>query len=241
MRISHIALIAAVLCSLSAAGAAQAYPPRAAAPAAAPAPAAPAAPVILSTLLRPSLNTVQQTIDALRLEKWKRGSVREEANSNIGAILRDLQTDLPPLLREADAAPGTLSKELPVARNVAALYDVLLRVYEASRVAAPGEQVDQLQRALVSLGNARVALDQRLQGSAVVLEKQVSTMRGVLQAQAVVQCPVAPPPLATVCLKRLPRRRVVRRRRVPAKAPLKKPSTTAAAAQNKATPQNKGK
>ena len=238
MRNSHIALIAAVLCSLSAAGAAQAYPPRAAAPAAAP---APAAPVILSTLLRPSLNTVQQTIDALRLEKWKRGSVREEANSNIGAILRDLQTDLPPLLREADAAPGTLSKELPVARNVAALYDVLLRVYEASRVAAPGEQVDQLQHALVSLGNARVALDQSLQGLAVVLEKQVSTMRGVLQAQAVVQCPVAPPPLATVCLKQLPRRRVVRRRRVRAKAPLKKPSTTAAATQNKATPQNKGK
>lgn len=237
MRISYVAFMVTVICSLAALGAAQAYPPRAAASSAPAQSAAPAAPVTTAALLQPALNNVHQTIDTLRLEKWKRGSVRDEANDNIGAILHDIETDLPPLLRVADAAPGTLTKQLPVARNIDALYDVLLRVYEASRVAAPGEQVAKLQQTLLGLSKARLAMDQRIQESALALERQVSTLSGVLQAAAVTQCPVTLPPLPMACITPVRHRRVVRRRRVTAKAVQKKP----AASTNKGTTQNQGK
>ena len=240
MRISYVAFMVTVICSLAALGAAQAYPPRAAASSVPPAmPAAPVAPVTASALLHPALDAVQQTLFAIRLEKWKRGTVRDEANSNVGTILHDIEDGLPPLLRQADASPGVLSKELPVARNVDALYDVLLRVVEASRVAAPRDQVVELQQALLTLSKARLALDQRMQNLAVSLERQVSTMRSVLQSQAVAQCPVTPPPLATVCVMPFRHLRVMRRRRVYVRTAKKKPSTSTSA--NKGTAQSKGK
>ena len=124
-----------------------------------PPPPAPAPPV--SAMMQPAIGAVQRAVSGVRIDKWKKGNVREEANQNINQILRDVQENLPPLLHDADASQGSLSKLLPVSRNVSALYDVLLRVVEASRVAGPDDQVDQLQKALVSLGDARLALGTR--------------------------------------------------------------------------------
>ncbi|MDR3453012.1 MAG: hypothetical protein P4L96_09435, partial [Rhodoferax sp.] len=129
-------------------------------------------------------DSVQRTLNAVRVDKWKKGSIRDEANQNISEILRDVQVNLPPLVRDADAGPATLSKLLPVSRNVSALYDVLLRVVEASRVVGPDDQVQQLQQALATLGNARLALADRMQGSAETLEKQVADLRATIQQQA---------------------------------------------------------
>lgn len=53
-------------------------------PAAAPAVATP------SSLLQPSLDAVQQTLAAVKVERWKRGSVRDEAASDINSIQVDL-------------------------------------------------------------------------------------------------------------------------------------------------------
>jgi len=135
---------------------------------------------------------VQQTMGALKLEKWKKGDIRDGADTNIAAIQRDIQDKLPPLLQDADAAPGTISKVLPLYRNIDALYDVVLRVLEASRVSAPADQIVQLQQALTSLGDARRALDGHLQESAGALEKQVSDLRTTLQAQLSTRSPVTP-------------------------------------------------
>jgi hypothetical protein len=148
--------------------------------------------------LQSSLDAVQQAVVALKLDKWKKGTVRDEAGTHISSIQRDLQTTLPPLLKAADAAPATTSKILPVARNVGALYDVLLSVSEAARVSAPPEQVTQLEQALSGLGNARRTLDDRIQESAATLEKQVVDLRTVIQTQA--SKPATPPPAAApVC------------------------------------------
>ena len=94
-----------------------------------------------STLLQPALDTLQQAIGALKVEKWKGGSVRAEAGTNVSSIMRDLQSTLPPMLKEADAASGTMSKVLPVSLNVDALYDVVLRVVDSAMRLAPGEQL----------------------------------------------------------------------------------------------------
>lgn len=145
-------------------------------------PAAPMVPV--STQLQPALRQVRQTVDAVRTDKWKRGNIRDESAENISQIKRDIDGTLPPMLRTADTAPSSLSNILPVLRNISALYDVLLRVVEASRVVAPDEQVAQLQQALVTLGNARLALSDRLQNSAVAIEKQVTDLQKIVQSQA---------------------------------------------------------
>lgn len=157
----------------------------------------PAALTPVTAMMQPALGAVQRTLNGVRLEKWKKGNVRDEASQNIGQIQRDIQETLPTLMRTADAAPGTLSTMLPVSRNVAALYDVLLRVVEASRVSAPDDQVEQLQQALVSLGNARLALGNQMQSSAEAMEKQVADLRATMRQQAaqpmVVQVPVVLP------------------------------------------------
>jgi hypothetical protein len=181
--------------------------PVASQPAAAqPAAAQPAAPVVpVTTQLQPALNAVHQAVSSVRVDKWKRGNIRDEAAQNIGQIQRDIDVSLPPLMRDADTSPASLSKLLPVSRNISALYDVLLRVVEAARVIAPDDQVEQLQKALVTLGNARLAFSDRMQSSAVAMEKQVTDLRTTVAAQAdkiaaattVAAVPCTPPPHTT--------------------------------------------
>ncbi len=219
MRISNAVFILAICSSASIAWAAQSPSPGV------PAQALPLPRVVPSGLLQPSLDTVQQALGALRLEKWKRGTVRDEAEQNIGGILRDVKENLPPLLRDADAAPGTLSKVLPVSRNVNALYDVLLRVVEASRVSAPGDQATQLQQALITLGDARRALDDHLLDAATAQEKQVTELRVTVQTQAqtVAKLNAKPAPVAAPCPAPKPVRRARRKPKPPAATPQKSP------------------
>lgn len=214
MRISHAIFVVAMFCSPSAVFAAQL-------PAAAPAQAAPPAPLHPSALLQPALDTVEQSVRAVKLERWKRGSIRDEAGDNIRAILRDLQDNLPPLLREADAAPGAISKVLPVSRNIDALYDVLLRVVEASRVAAPGEQITPLQQALIGLGEARRVLEDRLQEAATAQEKQIVSLQTTMQSQAadLHALKIAPPPAP--CVPPAPKKKIRKKHTAPAKTPQK--------------------
>ncbi len=169
-------------------------------PNAAPAPNPPAnaLPTVTSTL-HPALESVHKTLDGLHLDKWKKGSIRDEAGQNISQIVRDIDLNLPPLLQTADATPGTLSNVLPVSRNVNALYDVLLRVSEAARISGPDDQAAQLQQALLTLGNARIALGDRIQGSADALEKQVVDLRATIQTDAA-QRTTVPVPVALPCI-----------------------------------------
>lgn len=192
-------------------------------PPAAAKPAAPAVPV--STQLQPALNQVRQTVDAARTDKWKRGNIRDEATQNISQIVRDIDVTLPPMLRTADAAPSSPSNVLPILRNISALYDVLLRVVEASRVVAPDEQVVQLQQALVTLGNARLALSDRIQNSAIAIEKQVTDLQKIVQSQAATIA-VTSAPVVIPCATPQPRKTTRRTTRRPAAKPTPaKPAT----------------
>jgi hypothetical protein len=176
--------------------------------------------------LQPSLDTVQQTLAGLNTARWKRGSVRDEASADINSIAQDMQTHIGPLLKDADAAPGTLSKTLPVSRHLDALYDVLLRVVEAARMAAPDDQANALRQALANLNTARLALDDSMETAAGSQEKQLVDLRVTVQKQAAFKCP-APPP-APVCP-------------APAKKPVKRkpkpPAASTPGAAPQATPQ----
>lgn len=178
----------------------------------APSPSAPAASAATpSSLLQSSLDDVQQTLRAVKVDRWKRGSVRDEANADVNSLLVDLQQRVPGLLKDADAAPGTLSKTLPVSRHIDALYDVLLRVVEASRIAAPNDQADQLRLSLRNLERARLALDDSMELSASSQEKQLVDLHATVVKQAAFKCP-APAPAAECpkpAAKRPVRRKVV--------------------------------
>lgn len=149
--------------------------------------------------MQPSLDAVQQVLIGLKMDKWKKGTVRTETSDKIALIIKDLHETLPPLMTTGDAAPGAISKQLPVSRNVDALYDVVLRVFEAARVAAPPEQIARLDQVLAGLNTARMAYDDRLQESAVTVEKQVSDLEGTVKAQAAIKCPVPAPVVVPVC------------------------------------------
>jgi hypothetical protein len=152
-----------------------------------------------SDILQRSLDEVQQTVGGLKLDKWKRGTVRDEAGNNVDAIQRDLQGTLPSLLKDADTAPGSLSKVLPVSRNVDALYDVLVHIVEAARVSAPGDQVGALQATMADLEKARVKLGNQLVQIATVQEKQIVDLRTTVQTQAASLKAAATPPPAPKC------------------------------------------
>lgn len=151
----------------------------------------------VAATFQPALDGLHQTMQGLHLDKWKGGSVRAEAERNISSVMHDLEGALPPLLASADAAPGSVSAALPVARNVDALYDVVLRVYDAARVSAPGEQVDALQQAMTGLENARHAFTDRLSATADGEQKQIAELQAKVKAQSMLTCP--PPPPTPVC------------------------------------------
>lgn len=151
-----------------------------------------------SAILQPSLDGLKSAISSLNLDKWKRGNVRAEAEDNITSIMRDMQDRLPGLMADADAAPALMSKTLPLSRNVDALYDVFLRVVDAARISAPGDQVQSLQQAQSGLEHSRSTLDAQLLALAADQEKQVSTLQVTLKEkeQALTTALATPPPPA---------------------------------------------
>ena len=179
MRFAHTLFTLTVFCSVSALATAQ--PPATSTPAT----DASTATVTPSSVLQPSLDQVQKTIAALNMEKWKRGTIRDEAGADVSSILRDLKDKVPPLVKTADAAQGNVSGVLPLLQHVGALYDVMVHVEEGARVSAPPDQVASLQQSLASLEKARLALGDHLVDVAVAQEKQIVDLRKTVQTQTV--------------------------------------------------------
>jgi len=213
MRFAPTLLTFAVFCSLSALSTAQT-------PAAA-APDATSDPVTPSSILQPSLDQVQKTVAALNIEKWKKGTIRDEAGADVSSIQRDLKEKVPNLMKTADAAQGNISGVLPLLQHVGALYDVLVHVEEGSRVSAPPEQVASLQQTLANLEKARLALGDRMVTLAEAQEKQIGELRKTVQAQTVALRAAQTPAAAAPCPAPKP---------TPARKPKKKVTPPATAA-----------
>lgn len=147
------------------------------------APAQSAATPTAADLLQPALSNARSALMALKVDKWKKGSVRDEAEENVNTLLRDFDNNVQPLITAADAAPAQLSKAIPLIKHLDALYDVLLRVEEASRVSAPPDQIEALQGALLRVSQARIAYDDVLQMQAAGVEKQIGDLQLAVRAE----------------------------------------------------------
>ncbi len=136
-----------------------------------------------TSALSPAVDKLRTAVSALRLDKWKApGPVREDARNNVNSIRRDIDETLPPLLQTADAAPGSVAANLPVFRNIDALYDVLLRVVETAELAAPDTDGDTLRGALTQMEDARRSFGDQIQASAVSAEAQFKALNAQLAA-----------------------------------------------------------
>lgn len=173
-----------------------------------------------SATMQPSLDTLTQALEVLRPERWKASdAIKQETGSNIDSIHRDIQTTLPQLLAAADAAPNSVSQLLPAYRNVEALYDVLLRVVQVANLAAPGQQSAAIDHARASLEDARRALGDHLNSTALTQEQQVHRLQAALRA-------VPPPAAPVVCPTPAPVKKPRRRRKPVAKKPAQPATST---------------
>ena len=146
--------------------------------------------------LQPMVQIVKQAIASVNLDKWKASNaIKDEADSNLRSVERDIDSTLPGLVSAADAAPDSAAKTIPVFRNVDALYDVMLRIDAAARLAAPKDQLSALDQALTSVSDTRRAVGDRLQSSAEAQETRIAH----LQAQLKAVPPPAPPPAPVTC------------------------------------------
>ena len=182
-----------------------------------------------SAILRPSLEILQTAMGEMTLDRWKASpAIRTEADGNLRSVQRDLASTLPPLLAGADAAPDSTAKTLAVYRNVEALYDVMLRLDAAGRLAAPSNQTSALDQALASLSDARRALGDQVQANAEGQEARVIHLQAALKAVP----PPAPPPAPVACIPPPPKKKVAR----PTAKPAAKPASPPANSQTTSTP-----
>ena len=147
----------------------------------------------IGATLQPTVQLVKEALGSLNIDKWKASSaIKGEADANVQSIQRDLDQTLPNLVTAADSAPGSPAKALPVFRNIDALYDVMLRLDAAGRLAAPKDQLGALDDALSSIANARRTLGDQLQASAEAQDQRMIH----LQQAAARPAPAAPAPVA---------------------------------------------
>lgn len=176
-----------------------------------------------SATLRPSMDVLKQAIAGISTDKWKASpAIRTEADSNLRSIQRDVDTTLPPLVAAADAAPDSVARTIPVFRNIDALYDVMLRLDSAGRLAAPKDQMSALDQALASVSAARHSLGDQLQSNADAQDARVMHLQAALKA---VPPPPPPAPAPVACTPPPPakKKRVVK--------PAAKPATSSTTSQ----------
>jgi hypothetical protein len=139
-----------------------------------------------SEILHGALAQVSQTLDSLNISRWKApGEVRSAAQQNADSIQRDLNSTLPGLLTQADAAPGSVAAVFPAYRNVDALYDVLLRVSQTASITAPQNEAADLASALDKLEAARTRLADSILANSKNTETQlVNLQTAVRKAEA---------------------------------------------------------
>jgi hypothetical protein len=157
--------------------------------------------ISVSGILQGALDTVQQSVEIARPERWKApAAVTAESVQDVASIQRDLNTTLPPLLASTNDASGSVAQLLPAYRNVEALYDVLVRVTQTAVLSAPAQQSSALQQATATLQRARRnfadLLDSAAQGQDGRLRDVQSRLAAMQSAPPVAApapaCPPAP-------------------------------------------------
>lgn len=132
----------------------------------------------------------QKTADdlgRLRVDKWKADrEVKDQAQSNLQSLQRNLRAALPDLISKVQAAPQDLAPNFRLYRNLNALYDVLASVAESAGAFGPSEQYDPVAADVGSLDSVRRSVADRLDWLSGVRDAEVVRLR---KAQATSTAP----------------------------------------------------
>jgi hypothetical protein len=166
-----------------------------AATAAAPAAQPPAAVTISTEDIRPEVDRIYSAISSINVPKWKAPKeVKDQTQSDIASIQRNMKTTLPQLLDSAKVSPTAVAPAFAVYRNVCALYDVLLRVAETATLAGPQQDGALLEGELQKLDAAKKSLGSSIFDAASAHDTEMVQLRAAnaqLKEQ-IAAVPVAP-------------------------------------------------
>ena len=138
-----------------------------------------------SSIVQPAMTDVQNCISALNISRWKApGEVRSAAQQNTGSIQRDLRHASRDCLAKRMPPPQPCLLRLSVYRNIDALYDVLLRVYETASLAAPQGESDALFSSLKKLEAARSQLGDAILNASQQREDQFVKLQAAVRRRS---------------------------------------------------------
>lgn len=144
------------------------------------------------TQLQQTAQTIQADLSKTRIDKWKvDSSVKHETQSNAESIQRNLQSALPEIIAQLNAAPEDLAASFKLYRNLDALYDVFSTVAESAGAFGSKDEYQSLSNDMTALQNARHALGERLQSLTTAKESELARLRS--QIKMLQAAPPAPP------------------------------------------------
>lgn len=101
---------------------------------------APAAGPTLGDIYQPALDQVGAALRQVDVGRWKLSRQwKAQVASDVSSIQQDLSGPLAGLMQKAQANPTALGPRMDVARNVDALYDVMVRVTTAANLAGKSD------------------------------------------------------------------------------------------------------
>ncbi len=169
--------LAVILCLSSATFALQATPPSSAS-------GSPSAPSILSDLdrLQSAASQANRALGEMRIEKWKTGSTgKQQAQSNAGAVQRNLTEALPGLIAGVRTAPQDVNAQFKLYRNLDVLYDVFASLTESAGAFGPRSDYDALAQQLSVVDSVRRDLGNNLESLTSATQSELTRLRTQVQ------------------------------------------------------------
>jgi hypothetical protein len=186
------------------------------------------------------LNQASQTLSAdlekVRVEKWKTdGDTKRQSQANLESIQRNLQSALPGMVSQLNAAPDSLNLTFKLYRNVGALYDVAANLAESAGAFGSKDDYQSLSNDTSSIDKARRALADRMDKLAAAKDSEIVTLHGQVKA---LQAAMPPPPPTKIVIddNEKPKKPVKKKGAKPATAPGATPGAPKAPAPAAAKP-----
>jgi hypothetical protein len=143
--------------------------------------------------LRQTSQNMQADLGKMRIEKWKTdSSSKRQAQVNVDSIQRNLQTALPEIMTQLDAAPEDLAASFKLYRNLDALYDVFGSVVESAGAFGSKDEFQSLSNDISALDKVRRAFGERMQNLAAAKENELTRLRGEVKRMLAATPPPAP-------------------------------------------------
>ena len=142
--------------------------------------------------LKTTATAMQTDVEKMRIEKWKTDSSnKRQTQNNVDSIRRNLQSALPEIIAQVNAAPEDLGASFKLYRNLDALYDVFGSVVENAGAFGSKDEFQSLSNDMNGLESVRREMGERMQKLAGAKEEELTRLRAQVKT---LSAAVPPPP-----------------------------------------------